>query len=387
MSVQVSYKKQFTIGILFLIIILGSLEFVFRVYELLTPRCDLIESDSLKDLDYFQIWQICLDSTMLLYYEEPILLIRPNQDLPTIHINDFGFRGPEISKDKPESTYRIFLVGGSTAFGSGATSDDKTISGFLQNEFDNSKSVTSKVEVINAGISLGWSFTETFYIKNTILDFQPDLIIAYDGWNDANVRVFGDDYALNPQLKEIPEGINSYFKFKNFPFYRTPFVMYDIFFTERSTSDPLLNQTKSPVPLLNQTKTGIEKYIYQDILVSNWKDRWLEICEIDKTNSISTLIVIQPYLGSGNKVLTEYEKKSSPKTEFALQNHEIFDEFVKSLPELEQVCDRTSDLRNAFDNVSGTIYSDDVHVNDTGNKIIAKKIFDLSLPIVMNFEK
>ncbi len=45
------------------------------------------------------------------------------------NLNSLGFRGSEFSEIKPPDTYRIFMVGGSTMFGSGATSDETTIPG------------------------------------------------------------------------------------------------------------------------------------------------------------------------------------------------------------------------------------------------------------------
>ena len=54
------------------------------------------------------------------------------------YINEHGFRGPEIAKEKPVNTFRVFLVGTSTTFGSG--SDDKTqIFSVLQKKFDEKK--------------------------------------------------------------------------------------------------------------------------------------------------------------------------------------------------------------------------------------------------------
>jgi len=50
-----------------------------------------------------------------------------------ININSLGFRGDEFSKIKPDRTYRIFMVGSSPMFGYGATSDETTIPGFMQN--------------------------------------------------------------------------------------------------------------------------------------------------------------------------------------------------------------------------------------------------------------
>ena len=99
------------------------------------------------------------------------------------NINSLGFRGSEFSEIKSPDTYRIFMVGGSTMFGSGASSDETTIPGILQKLFDSDNSV-QKIEVINAGINGANSNTELNLIADKLLWYEPDLVIAYDGLND-----------------------------------------------------------------------------------------------------------------------------------------------------------------------------------------------------------
>ena len=68
--------------------------------------------------------------------------------------------------------------------------------------------------MINAGVSSATSFEETFYIKHTLINLKPDLIIVYDGFNDAQYRRITE-----PEIDDKDE--SKEFKFKNFPFYRT----------------------------------------------------------------------------------------------------------------------------------------------------------------------
>jgi len=100
--------------------------------------------------------------------------------------NSLGFIGPEFSEIKPPNTYRIFMVGGSTMFGSGESSDETTIPGILQKMFD-SDSFVQKIEVINAGFSGGNSGSELRLIHEKLVTFSPDLIVVFDGWNDLRV--------------------------------------------------------------------------------------------------------------------------------------------------------------------------------------------------------
>jgi len=56
---------------------------------------------------------------------------------------------------------------------------------------------------------------------------------------------------------------------------------------------------------------------------------------------------------------------------------------ANALNRLDSSCTKTADLRNIFDGIDKPIFYDVGHTNDLGNKLIAKKLFELSLPLVM----
>ena len=117
------------------------------------------------------------------------------------HINEHGFRGPDITKEKPSNIFRIFLIGGSTMYGSG-NSDDTQIFAVLQNKFDE-EDFGFQVEVINAGISGAWSENEVSMVKNKILGFNPDLIVVYDGVNEIPRHQDGSEIDWKDRWTEI----------------------------------------------------------------------------------------------------------------------------------------------------------------------------------------
>ena len=61
-----------------------------------------------------------------------------------INYNSLGFRGAEFSETKPSDTYRIFMLGGSTMIGSGASSDETTKPGILQKIFELLRDIVPK---------------------------------------------------------------------------------------------------------------------------------------------------------------------------------------------------------------------------------------------------
>lgn len=360
MSVQVSYKKQLLVSIMFLLAILAVVEGVARIFEYASYPCSLLKSDTYRNFDYFSIKQICFDQQNLLYYEQPVLHLRPDQHSKTVNVNSLGFRGPEFAKEKPENTFRVFLVGGSTAFGAGATSDDSTIAGFLQKKFDNAK-LAKKIQIVNAGISSATSFEETYYIKHTLTQLEPDLIIIYDGFNDAQYRVLSDPIISNEEVKES-EG----FKFKNFPLYRTPWVIHDLL----SSRTPHTDSSKRVDD--NSTET----------IVSLWKSRVEEICQLGEEKGFTTLIVIQPSLIMGSKNLSDYESQHIAKTDLDFATSATLIGMKNSLKDFDSKC-MYADLSSAFDGITDPIYTDIVHVNDNGNKIVAGNLYDITLPVIL----
>ena len=184
MSVQVSYKKQTLLGIIGITILLLAIEVIANAWWLTQINCEFEENEIFQNINEEKKRQLCLDFYEIKTSNDEII---PNQSTDSITINTLGFRGDEFSDIKPSDTYRIFMVGGSTMFGAGATSDDTTIPGYLQ-QLLNEKDFGFDVEIINSGIQGADSNTELKFIEQKLIAFSPDLIIIYDGWNDLRAN-------------------------------------------------------------------------------------------------------------------------------------------------------------------------------------------------------
>jgi lysophospholipase L1-like esterase len=180
MSVQVSYKKQAVLGIVGIIILFLVIEVIANVWWVTQINCEFEQNEIFENFDEVEKRQLCQDFYNLKTSGDEII---PNQSIGSITINTLGFRGSEFFTIKPSNTYRIFMVGGSTMFGAGATSDETTIPGYLQHLL-NKKDIAFDIEVINSGIQGADSNTELNLIKQKLVTLSPDLIIIYDGWND-----------------------------------------------------------------------------------------------------------------------------------------------------------------------------------------------------------
>ena len=355
MSVQVSYKKQTIFFIILIFIFLSAIEITIRIYDFYNPNCNFVNSDVFAEVDDELKLQICRDNIALKWDRNPLSLI-PNQNLNTISVNSEGFRGNELSLN-PD--YRIFIIGGSTTFGVGSTSDSKTIPYSLQEKFTQ-VFPNQNIEVINAGIPQAYSFTESTWIKEKILSYSPDLLIIYDGWNDLD-----QDYEFYFEGTD-PSFLDRLIRYIGKSDYITPKIILTYYVNLKNNSIEIVEFNSNKI----------------DEKVSLWQNTWKDICQLEKENNFKTIITLQPLVGTGQKNLTSEEFHSFKK--FDGESTIFYYDFYQSaLNELNSECFSTLDLRNAFDSNSETIFYDFGHVGDFGNKIIAEKIYEKILPTVL----
>ena len=160
---------------------------------------------------------------------------------PYWQINSQGFRDSEpLPVDKPEGEVRIFLLGSSTAFGYGSSSNQTTISEFLETRLQKrlqqqqgspqlykpdvlpldgtaraealkkpSKLKPGNYRVINAAVPGYASGNQLAQLALQIIKYKPDLILILNGYEDLMLP--GDKTATQiPQLEEYLNDAPSY---------------------------------------------------------------------------------------------------------------------------------------------------------------------------------
>ena len=117
------------------------------------------------------------------------------------------------------------------------------------------------------------------------------------------------------------------------------------------------------------------------------KENWEAACEIGNENNFDTVISLQPLAGFGNKVLTDQELNyakmgQSYSKKPLMESLSVYEDYAKNLTEIK-TCTKTIDLRDVFDNEIETIYSDQGHVSDRGNAIVAKSLYNEIFSIIL----
>ena len=128
----------------------------------------------------------------------PYILRPGNHPLPdgtSVYINALGFRGPEIQRQKGPY-YRVVAIGESTTYGATVGPGDTPWPAVLENLIESKLSCDRPVQVINAGVP-GWNLVhQVRRLEGDILPLQPDLILAYHGYNGFHLI-----------LEQLPEAL------------------------------------------------------------------------------------------------------------------------------------------------------------------------------------
>lgn len=170
--------KKALFSLVLVAVVIGSLEFAAVIY-----------------LRLFEGY----DGKHLMRYEfDPYKNVLPTPnfvDTRGVHHNSQGFRRvTDVPLAKPAGTYRVFLMGGSTAYGLGGLwpniqrefavlPDSATISAYLERSLA-AALPGKRIEVINAAITSTWTHHHLIYLNQTILRYQPDMVLFLDGFND-----------------------------------------------------------------------------------------------------------------------------------------------------------------------------------------------------------
>ena len=306
----------------------------------------------------------------LLYQPQIGYINYPDQRTTHFTINSHGFRNAEVQKRK-NGKKRIIIVGGSTAFGTGLNSNHETFAYQLER-------MLVDTEVINAAVIGHRSGQELTYIVTKLIDFEPDLIIAFDGGNDYWQIGFAYDrsFDVNGGLQyeeelEILDALiysNIFTRIINLPrilFARIK-TMSEILFNMTFDSinaalnknKELKNRIKKILKSIGLMKTG---GLTIDVLSTKYIQNIKKMDKVAKAYNANFLCVLQPvedFIMNRQKI-PEYtdgwwEFRSIVKQQFDqfdIKHLDLNDYIVKILPEM---------------------FMDGVHLDRRGNRVMAE---------------
>jgi len=265
-------------------------------------------------------------------------------------INSLQFRSTrEVAMPKPLGVYRIFLTGGSTAFGSGAPSQDKIIGQYLENLLNAETTPANlRYEVFTLANPAWTSTHERIIIENRLSELAPDMVISFSGSNDVHwagagrdvfwVRTYGDQHYWDL--------LNAARKVAGFP--------------------PMTDVIPGPRPVNPlSVATRLEKNVRLSAVTLGLQ-------------GARYVFVLQPAIALTSKPLSTREEKLRT----SLQGPPL-ENFTRSYQEMKSRLSSIQadkflylDQSDAFAGLSAEdeIFLDSYHFGDRGNAIIAKKL-------------
>jgi hypothetical protein len=113
----------------------------------------------------------------------PIYRHLPNASPPGWFVtNRFGWRGPDLTLERPANTIRIAFVGASTTIDSAPISHPELVGHWL-NLWLASRRLPYRIEVINAGRTGIESSSIAAIVRQEVAPVDPDLVVYYEGAN------------------------------------------------------------------------------------------------------------------------------------------------------------------------------------------------------------
>jgi lysophospholipase L1-like esterase len=259
------------------------------------------------------------------------------------------------------------MLGGSTLWGTGSE-DWQTIPSFV------AKFLNEQIP-----LSIVYNYAETGHVSSQELNRLiseikkgniPDLVIFYDGINDANsgARMLG---ALQtPSYHDYMERFERVFKINKFMYFmeilKTTYT-YRAFVLLKRKLLPDYEEIWEKTIKEEQKRQSIEKTV--KYLVGNYKIA----SAIGKMYGFEVIVILQPYLNANNKILQNYEKQ------MLSNGRTVIDDTYAELKKIGRLENpfMTYDLSGIFKTIDDPIYIDWAHIGPQGNYYVAKKIAEI----------
>jgi hypothetical protein len=304
----------------------------------------------------------------------------PSQHTPAININSRGLRAEEGAEQDPRP--KIVFLGGSAAFGQGAETDQDTIPAILQQSMKSHR-------VLNAGVIGFQSGQELTYLITQLIDYQPAIVVAYDGWND----VFDVAYGRGRDVNEL--GFNSnFFSFEdqlvlNYQTQVSPYESLSRLFGATSSKSLVLTRFVKAIrahqmqeattaqTLMNQSR--FRETALLNSIVTTYVNNVRKMSLFSRACGAKFVLVLQPELGQRLNATTEEKQLLNAaiigNTHYSDSFPALYREFLSEAKQrltregVEWIDTNESPLYQVSPT---TLFLDPVHTNRRGNEVVAE---------------
>lgn len=247
----------------------------------------------------------------------------------------------------------MVFLGGSTAWGYGAP-DRLTIPAFV------AQKSKGRYRTLNFGESAYRSFQGYLFLLLQMQEgLQPDVIVSYDGVNDAvgfRTELAGNSHAREHQIREVMRGKDKPDMVKNLTF--------------RSL---LLGPIESTINRVKRKESSGPLFTYtperSEAVARALLNAWLTTKELADQHGATYLAVLQPNASVGNPRLDHISIDTSVQVQQKYYYPRVL-ELLKSDPRYAPLKDHFLDLSTCLDE-DEYYFIDPGHISPNGNEIVA----------------
>lgn len=294
---------------------------------------------------------------------------KPNTTLPTIRTNQLGFRDDAPAPRQPGEV-RVLVLGGSTSWSLGASSNDATVRGALQRLLNQRADARYRVM---SGAFLGYAARQEMTVLTEFLDaFDPDVIVSLTGHNDVMSIMHDTGGVLQRwEARTLEEAVANQLK------------PMDTLTALRKLAGSL-GIWRLVVYVKEQSSGGPGQggvVTYDGDRSERLSTQVAEFHRISadyaKRHGRRYVVVMQPDLYSTSKALSPEELEVKNRfISISRGADSVYPRYRKDLSARLSVLEGTEflDLRDRFDDVKEALFIDDCHLVDRGYELIAEAI-------------
>ncbi|RJR44087.1 MAG: SGNH/GDSL hydrolase family protein [Deltaproteobacteria bacterium] len=302
-------------------------------------------------------------------------------------INGQGFRyRKELIEPKPPRTIRIFILGGSFAFGAGVPDGYtyfEVMEADLQKRFPE-----NKIEVVCAAVGAYSSLQEYLLLATRLVRFQPDLVMALTLANDAYFTTKGQDVlkgndylgydaAIRACIDKRILGRYYYGQIFRDPDASFPPLWSDYWVKLHWAWDTALFRWRGEIP---------DKVKHQPSLPAEAAERFVYVQKLLRAcaalENIETLIFLQPTISTTGKALHPVEKKLQENFRF---QERVFRDIYGQVQDLSRreslgFIDINADMAGLGEDFC--FFVDWVHAGEIGQKWLGGYLAEKAAPVI-----
>lgn len=319
-----------------------------------------------------------------------------SHDRPAIaHIDAWGFRNRDLPAQKPEDETWIGIFGGSVAFSVASSSNETTISGYLEAELNSRSAEGRRIRVLNFALAAGQQPQSLLIFAMKV--GQLDGAVIFDGVNEAVIPAYYNGSAIPVSFPYRPfyevlfarsltdeqRAIQWNIEDEERAMVKGRFSLWSAWETSRRRRriELLKNRLKEMTPSTSPLESiypcvegGINEHV--DSGIDNWHDCTRTMHALARATKTEIVSILQP-VPERQKPLTERERRHIEAQPDVLAIRERgYARLTAHAADLDKEGVVCLDFADVFADRFEDMYADIGHFNDQGCQVVAQRIAD-----------